>query len=62
MWRLTEWEKSRMIGLGLRWLAMNGTIIHTENREGGHVLGEDNWISGASCFGDFFLKSSPHKV
>lgn len=46
---------------------LKGTFIFTEESEGGNVLGEGNWISGASFFGDFFLififlQSSPHKV
>ena len=34
---------------------LKGTFIFTEESEGRNVLGEGNWISGASFFGDFFF-------
>lgn len=51
--RRREEEKSRRTGFCLGHLPTNGTIIHIGSSEGGHVLGEGNWTSGAPFFGDF---------
>lgn len=35
-----------MTGFGLGYFSINATIIHIENSERGHVLGEGDGISG----------------
>lgn len=42
-----------MTGFWLGYLPVNGTILHTENSEGGYILEEGDQISGASFFDNF---------